>query len=162
MSRIGKNPVPIPEKVSVEISGLTVKVKGPKGELERVLPEGVSVSQADNAVTVSPIDTSRRSRERHGLCRTLVANMVEGGKTPFLGKKELQLVLVLRALCTVPRALNALPHAHVHPSRQDELEAQGLAGVAGGGDADLGGAHHTNVHTVATGLGIGLDGRQHV
>ena len=80
MSRIGKNPVPIPEKVSVEISGLTVKVKGPKGELERVLPDGVTVSQADNAVTVSPSDGSRRSRERHGLCRTLVANMVEGAR----------------------------------------------------------------------------------
>ena len=53
MSRIGKNPIPIPEKVSVEISGMTVKVKGPKGELERVLPDGVSVAQADNAVTVS-------------------------------------------------------------------------------------------------------------
>ena len=89
MSRIGKNPVPIPEKVSVEISGLTVKVKGPKGELERVLPEGVSVSQADNAVTVSPIDTSRRSRERHGLCRTLVANMVEGVSKGFSKKLEI-------------------------------------------------------------------------
>ena len=78
MSRIGKNPIPIPDKVSVEIKGLAVKVKGPKGELSRVLPEGVEVSQADNSVTVSPSNSSRRSRERHGLCRTLVANMVEG------------------------------------------------------------------------------------
>ena len=78
MSRIGKNPIPIPDKVSVEIKGLAVKVKGPKGELSRVLPEGVEVSQADNNVTVSPSNSSRRSRERHGLCRTLVANMVEG------------------------------------------------------------------------------------
>ena len=63
MSRIGKNPVSIPEKVSVEISGLTVKVKGPKGELERVLPDGVSVSQADNAVTGSPGAGDRRRGE---------------------------------------------------------------------------------------------------
>ena len=89
MSRIGKNPIHIPEKVSVEISGMTVKVKGPKGELERVLPDGVSVAKADNAVTVSPNDSSRRSRERHGLCRTLVANMVEGVSKGFSKKLEI-------------------------------------------------------------------------
>ena len=48
MSRIGKNPVPVPDKVTVSLDGLTVKVKGPKGELERTLPEGVSVSQEAN------------------------------------------------------------------------------------------------------------------
>ena len=48
MSRIGKNPVPVPDKVTVSLDGLTVKVKGPKGELERTLPDGVSVSQDNN------------------------------------------------------------------------------------------------------------------
>ena len=61
MSRIGKNPIPLPDKVSVEINGLAVKVKGPKGEL----------------------------RERHGLCRTLVANMVEGVSKGFTRKLEI-------------------------------------------------------------------------
>ena len=42
MSRIGKTPVPIPDKVSVDFDGLTVTVKGPKGELKRQMPEGVS------------------------------------------------------------------------------------------------------------------------
>ena len=78
MSRIGKNPVPLPDKVTVSLDGLTVKVKGPKGELERTLPEGVSVSQEENTIVVTPSTTKRFSRERHGLCRTLVANMVEG------------------------------------------------------------------------------------
>ena len=78
MSRIGKNPVPVPDKVTVSLDGLTVKVKGPKGELERTLPEGVSVSQEGNMIVVSPTSTNRTSRERHGLCRALVANMVEG------------------------------------------------------------------------------------
>ena len=50
MSRIGKNPVPVPDKVTVSLNGLTVKVKGPKGELERTLPEGVSVSQEANMI----------------------------------------------------------------------------------------------------------------
>ena len=55
MSRIGKNPVPVPDKVTVSLDGLTVKVKGPKGELERTLPEGVSVSQEANTIVVTPV-----------------------------------------------------------------------------------------------------------
>ena len=78
MSRIGKNPVPVPDKVTVSLDGLTVRVKGPKGELERTLPEGVSVSQQDNSIVVAPTSNKRMSRERHGLCRALVANMIEG------------------------------------------------------------------------------------
>ena len=89
MSRIGKNPIPLPTQVSVEINGLAVKVKGPKGELSRVLPEGVVLAQQDNISTVDPADGSRRSRERHGLCRTLVANMVEGVSTGFTRKLEI-------------------------------------------------------------------------
>jgi len=73
----------------VEINGLAVKVKGPKGELSRVLPEGVVLAQQDNIITVDPADGSRRSRERHGLCRTLVANMVEGVSTGFTRKLEI-------------------------------------------------------------------------
>lgn len=89
MSRIGKNPIPVPDKVSVEIKGLAVKVKGPKGELSRVLPDGVEVAQSDNFITVNPSSTSRRSRERHGLCRTLVANMVEGVSKGYTKKLEI-------------------------------------------------------------------------
>ncbi|HJN32849.1 MAG TPA: 50S ribosomal protein L6, partial [Prochlorococcus sp.] len=78
MSRIGKNPIPIPDKVAVTLDGLAVSVKGPKGELNRTLPEGVSVSQVENTIVVTPTSQKRKSRERHGLCRSLVANMVEG------------------------------------------------------------------------------------
>ena len=78
MSRIGKKPVPIPDKVTVSIEGLTISVKGPKGTLERTLPEKVTIAQEDNAVVVTPVDTSRAARERHGLCRTLISNMIEG------------------------------------------------------------------------------------
>ena len=90
MSRIGKNPVPLPDKVTVSLDGLTVKVKGPKGELERTLPEGVSVSQDNNSILVAPTSTKRISRERHGLCRTLIANMVEGVSNGF--SKNLEIV----------------------------------------------------------------------
>ena len=89
MSRIGKAPIPLPDKVSVSLNGLAVTVKGPKGELSRTLPEGVQISQAGNTLVVSPSNETRRSRERHGLCRTLVANMVEGVSQGYSRKLEI-------------------------------------------------------------------------
>jgi len=89
MSRIGKAPISVPDKVSVSLHGLAVTVKGPKGELSRTLPEGVSVAQDGNTIVVSPTSSHRRSRERHGLCRTLVANMVEGVSQGFTRKLEI-------------------------------------------------------------------------
>ena len=89
MSRIGKAPIPVPDKVSVSLNGLAVTVKGPKGELSRILPDGVSISQEGNTLQVSPLNGSRRSRERHGLSRTLVANMVEGVSQGFTRKLEI-------------------------------------------------------------------------
>jgi len=89
MSRIGKAPIPIPDKVSVGIDGLAVTVKGPKGELRRTLPDGVVVVQEGSTVHVNPVNTSRRSRERHGLSRTLVANMVEGVSQGYIRKLEI-------------------------------------------------------------------------
>ena len=74
MSRIGKRPIPIPQKVSVTIDGQTVAVKGPKGELSRVLPEHVEVSQEDGILSVRRRNESRTARQLHGLCRTLVSN----------------------------------------------------------------------------------------
>jgi len=68
MSRIGKSPIPLPDKVSVSLNGLDVTVKGPKGELKRTLPDGVTIIQVDN---------------------TLVANMVEGVSTGFSKKLEI-------------------------------------------------------------------------
>ena len=89
MSRIGKRPIPIPNNVDIGIDGLTVLIKGPKGELTRTLPDGVVVRRLDNTVVVSPADQSRRSRERHGLSRTLVANMVDGVSQGFSRKLEI-------------------------------------------------------------------------
>ena len=89
MSRIGKAPIPIPDKVSVSLNGLDVTVKGPKGELSRTLPDGVDIAQDGNALVVTPSSTSRRSRERHGLCRTLVANMVVGVSQGYTRKLEI-------------------------------------------------------------------------
>ncbi|MGK7912125.1 MAG: 50S ribosomal protein L6 [Synechococcus sp.] len=90
MSRIGKQPIPIPDKVTVTIDGLNVKVKGPKGELERTLPDKVTIVLEGAEVKVTPVDESRIARQRHGLCRTLVANMVEGVSKGFEKRLEIQ------------------------------------------------------------------------
>ena len=79
MSRIGKLPVPVPENVEVSLDGLTIHVKGPKGELTRTMPEGVSLSRDDDgSIVVTPNGQSREERARWGLVRTLISNMVTG------------------------------------------------------------------------------------
>ena len=89
MSRIGKQPIEVPEKVDVTLDGLSVRVKGPKGELQRVLPEGISISKVENTIVVKTTSDKRKSRERHGLSRTLVANMIEGVSNGFSKKLEI-------------------------------------------------------------------------
>ena len=83
MSRIGKQPIPIPDKVSAQISGQSVTINGPKGTLAREIPEPIEVKQEGNTIVVNPTDDSRIGRQRHGLCRTLVANMVDGVSQGF-------------------------------------------------------------------------------
>ena len=61
MSRIGKSPVQIPDKVTIDINGLTITVKGPKGELKRLMPEGVNFDQKENQIVVTPATTKRYS-----------------------------------------------------------------------------------------------------
>ncbi|HEY9907443.1 MAG TPA: 50S ribosomal protein L6 [Thermosynechococcaceae cyanobacterium] len=90
MSRIGKRPISIPGKVTVAIDGQSVSVKGPKGELSRVLPSEVTVVQEGETLLVNRNDDSRPARQRHGLSRTLVSNMVEGVSQGFQKKLEIQ------------------------------------------------------------------------
>ncbi|GAB4235755.1 MAG: 50S ribosomal protein L6 [Stanieria sp.] len=90
MSRIGKRPIPIPNKVTVNIKERYVTVKGPKGTLERELPSLVSVKQEGETLLVVPEDESRKARERHGLSRTLVANMVSGVADGFEKRLQIQ------------------------------------------------------------------------
>jgi large subunit ribosomal protein L6 len=90
MSRIGKRPIPIPDKVIVTIEGQNVSVKGPKGELSRVLVPEVTAEQESDIVHVKRINESRVARQRHGLSRSLVANMVEGVSQGFQKRLEIQ------------------------------------------------------------------------
>ena len=78
MSRIGKLPIPIPAGVAVTVEGNIVKVKGPKGELTRTLPTGISVEKNDGTLQVSRVSDESNYKALHGLSRSLIANMVEG------------------------------------------------------------------------------------
>jgi large subunit ribosomal protein L6 len=90
MSRIGKRPIPVPAKVTVDIQGLHLTVKGPKGTLERQLPDKVIIAQEGETLTIVRQDESRTARERHGLVRTLVANMVDGVSNGFERRLDIQ------------------------------------------------------------------------
>jgi len=89
MSRIGKKPISLPEKVDVKVEGLSLTIKGPKGQLQRTLPDGVRLSKNENTIVVEPLNSKRKSRELHGLCRSLVANMVEGVSNGYTKKLEI-------------------------------------------------------------------------
>ncbi|MGC9359238.1 MAG: 50S ribosomal protein L6 [Anaerolineae bacterium] len=78
MSRIGRMPVSVPDKVQVSIDGNHVKVKGPKGELEREFHPTMRIKRVDDELVVERPDDSRQSRALHGLTRALLANMVTG------------------------------------------------------------------------------------
>jgi large subunit ribosomal protein L6 len=78
MSRIGKMPVPVPSGVTINIDGTTVSVKGPKGELRRTFPEGISFAIEDDKVIASRSSEESSQKALHGLSRALFANMVEG------------------------------------------------------------------------------------
>ena len=90
MSRIGKKSIPLPKGVTVTVEGNTVKVKGPKGELQRTVHPELSIKLENNELTVSRPSEETRHKALHGLTRTLVANMVEGTSTGF--RKTLELV----------------------------------------------------------------------
>jgi len=90
MSRVGKNPVPIPSSVQVELTGNHVKVKGPKGELERDLHPEMIVQMEDGEIVVRRPTESKQHKSLHGLTRTLVANMVEGVSVGFKREMEIE------------------------------------------------------------------------
>ena len=90
MSRIGKKPVAIPSGVTPTISGQTVKVKGPKGELSFTLPDSVKVTQEDAGLTVAPVDNSKTARSMWGMSRTQIENLIKGVTEGFSHILEIQ------------------------------------------------------------------------
>ncbi len=90
MSRIGKKPVSIPEGVEIEISDNVVSVKGPKGQLEKRMPQEMNLEIKDNELIVTRPSENAEHRALHGLTRSLISNMVEGVSRGF--ERTLELV----------------------------------------------------------------------
>jgi large subunit ribosomal protein L6 len=90
MSRIGRLPIPVPSGVDVDIADRQVTVKGPKGTLSHTLADPITIEKGDDGtLLVSRPDDETRSKERHGLSRTLVANMVVGVTDGFAKTLEI-------------------------------------------------------------------------
>jgi large subunit ribosomal protein L6 len=90
MSRIGKQPIAIPPKVKVEVSGQQVQVEGPKGKLNWELPRQTSLKVENGRILVSRQGESAHVKALHGLSRALVNNMVRGVSEGFMKKLEIQ------------------------------------------------------------------------
>ncbi|MBI3873057.1 MAG: 50S ribosomal protein L6 [candidate division Zixibacteria bacterium] len=83
MSRVGKNPVPIPGGVTVQVDGSSVTVKGPKGEMSRTFDPAMTITVESGTVIVTRASDHRQHRALHGLTRALIANMVAGVSQGF-------------------------------------------------------------------------------
>ncbi|MGE3609684.1 MAG: 50S ribosomal protein L6 [Bacteriovoracaceae bacterium] len=88
MSRIGKKPIGIPDKVEVKVNGLTVDVKGPKGQLSYTFGKNVKIEKAEKEINVVPASESTEARASWGMTRTLLSNMVTGVTTGFVKSLE--------------------------------------------------------------------------
>ncbi len=88
MSRIGKQPISIPSGVTITVDDAFIAVKGPKGELQQFTMPGINVKVEENQVLVTRDSDERVHRSKHGLMRTLVANMVSGVTQEFEKKLE--------------------------------------------------------------------------
>ncbi len=86
MSRIGKQPIAVPNGVTITVDDHFVTVKGPKGELKQFTMPGITVEQKDNEVLVTRASDEKEHRSKHGLMRTLVANMITGVTDTFTKK----------------------------------------------------------------------------
>ncbi|HEX4245128.1 MAG TPA: 50S ribosomal protein L6 [Acidimicrobiales bacterium] len=114
MSRIGRSPIPVPAGVSLSVAeGNRITVKGPQGELTRLVPATITVRQDGDQVLVERPDDQRQNRALHGLTRSLVANMVTGVTTGYT--KDLEIVGV--GYRAVPKGAGALELAlgYSHP-----------------------------------------------
>ncbi len=90
MSRIGKQPVSIPDKVKVTVNGENVLVEGPKGKVQKSFAPVVKVTVADKKVTFAPTEESRFAKAMYGTARSVVAGMVKGVTDGYTKDLEIQ------------------------------------------------------------------------
>ena len=89
MSRIGKQPVALPDGVTATLSGQTIEIKGPKATKTFTATDDVTIVIEDGQITVTPRGKSKRARQQWGMTRTVLANMAHGANESF--KKELEI-----------------------------------------------------------------------
>ena len=90
MSRIGKQPVPIPDKVKVDIKGTSVHVEGPKGKVDKTFAPVVTITITDKKVIVAPVGDTRFANAMYGTARSIIASMVKGVTVGFSKDLEIQ------------------------------------------------------------------------
>jgi large subunit ribosomal protein L6 len=90
MSRIGNNPITVPETVNVTLQGSEIIVKGKLGELSQTIDSSISVSVNENIITLKRESDNKDVRSKHGLYRALIANMIEGVSNGHTKKLELR------------------------------------------------------------------------
>ena len=90
MSRIGKQPVPIPDKVKVDIKDTTVHVEGPKGKVHKTFAPVVTIKITDKKVIVAPIGETRFANAMYGTTRSIIPSMVKGVTLGFSKDLEIQ------------------------------------------------------------------------
>src|SRR5438132_1205752 len=90
MSRIGRKPIPIPKGVTTQLDGTRITVKGPKGEISRLVHAELAVAVEGETIVVRRPSDESRHKALHGLTRTLVANMVDGVTKGFAKALEIQ------------------------------------------------------------------------
>jgi large subunit ribosomal protein L6 len=90
MSRVGKLPIVVPPNVNITLEDRKITVKGPNGSLNLVIPDGVSVKLSENIITCGKTEESISAREKFGLLRALLNNMVKGVRIKF--EKKLQMI----------------------------------------------------------------------
>lgn len=90
MSRIGKQPIPIPEKVKVDIQWHTVSVEGPKGKITKSFAPVVTITQKEQEIIVEKSEETRFSRAMYGTARSIIAGMVKGASEGFFKELEIK------------------------------------------------------------------------
>jgi len=126
VSRVGKRPLDVPKGVNVEIDGRTVKVKGPKGELERLFPEGIVLVQKGDTIELQPDGRPKNFAAYQGLSRALLGNMVQGVSEGYKVSLDLYGVGYRAAISGQTLTLNlGLSHQVVHelhPTVKTQIE----------------------------------------
>jgi large subunit ribosomal protein L6 len=89
MSRIGKKPVPVPANVTATVTGQTVKMKGPKGEMSFTVPDVIAVEKTAGGIAVTPREPTNQARAMWGMSRTMVANLIGGVTDGFTETLEI-------------------------------------------------------------------------